>query len=73
MGPTIVLVRSGKGRICGGFTSVSWASGTDTYEFDDKAFLFSVSLSKIYPVINQNRAVVLKRDNGFNFGGGVLD
>jgi hypothetical protein len=40
---------SSKGRVCGGFASVSWKS-EGNYVEDDQACLFSVDLEKKYPV-----------------------
>jgi hypothetical protein len=42
-GPTISLVRSSKGKICGGYTSVSWIDYRSAHK-DNSSFLFSVSL-----------------------------
>jgi hypothetical protein len=43
-GPTISLVRSSKGKICGGYTSVSWACPIyGRVHKDNSSFLFSVS------------------------------
>ena len=44
-GPTVTLIKTKKGRICGGFTKVSWTSPVNgDYRFDAAAFIFSVDL-----------------------------
>ena len=56
-GKTVTLITTSTGNICGGFTSVSWASGGDTilglilnglvnYKYDKEAFLFSLDSGK---------------------------
>ncbi|CAH3166210.1 unnamed protein product, partial [Porites lobata] len=40
-GPTVTIIRVGR-YIFGGYTSKSWASGSGRYQYDSKAFLFSL-------------------------------
>ena len=44
---TVTLITTSTGNICGGFTSVSWASD-DSYKYatDKEAFLFSLDSGK---------------------------
>jgi formate/nitrite transporter FocA (FNT family) len=44
-GKTVTLITTSTGNICGGFTSVSWASGYN-YATDKEAFLFSLDSGK---------------------------
>ncbi len=57
-GPTLVLVKVKEtGRICGGFTSVSWHKyEKDEFKPDSSAVIFSVDSSKIYE-LNPDKAV----------------
>ena len=41
-GPTIILVKTKLGAICGGFTSKSWIAGEE-YVNDNAAFIFNLS------------------------------
>ena len=46
-GATIVLYKTKKGRICGGFTRVGWTSPVNgDYRFDVSAYVFSVDLKQ---------------------------
>ncbi|XP_073250624.1 uncharacterized protein [Porites lutea] len=40
-GPTVTIIRVGR-YIFGGYTSISWASCSGRYQYDSKAFLFSL-------------------------------
>ena len=44
-GKTVTLITTSTGNICGGFTSVSWASGNSGAS-DKEAFLFSLDSDK---------------------------
>ena len=44
-GKTVTLITTSTGNICGGFTSVSWAS-VDSGASDKEAFLFSLDSDK---------------------------
>ena len=44
-GKTVTLITTSTGNVCGGFTSVSWASD-NCGESDKEAFLFSLDSGK---------------------------
>jgi hypothetical protein len=67
-GPTIVLVRTKLGAICGGFTSKGFAA-SGYYTNDNAAFVFNLN-EKFIPS-NYDKAYY-NRDDGFNFGNGIL-
>ena len=46
-GPTITLIKSKAGRVCGGFTSIPWVS-EDKDSPDASAYLFSVDFKTKY-------------------------
>ena len=56
-GPTFVLVRSSAGKICGGYTTVSWQPGNGEGLRDDSAVLFSVDSRQKFPCLNKDQAV----------------
>lgn len=66
-------MKSSKGRVCGGFASVSWNSSKAREIIrDDKAFWFSVDLKKKYECCNKYEAITTGADIGPVFGRGVL-
>ena len=74
MGPTIVLVKCSNGRICGGFTNISWTSPKNgTFIKDDQAFLFSVDLKECHYPHNDENSVYHAKSNGPSFGLEELD
>ena len=48
-GATITLFRTDDGRVCGGFTSVSWDTSWSN-KTDSKAFVFSLDRQLVFPV-----------------------
>lgn len=69
-GPTLSLIRSSKGKICGGYTSVSWRSDGGfggTYHKDNSSFLFSASHKVCYPIKRDQNAVFHHSDVGVCF------
>jgi len=68
-GPTITIIKTRKGKIFGGFASVSW--DTSSYgKADNNAFLFSVDQAMKNPVnlSSSNKALFCRYDYGPNFG-----
>ena len=69
-GPTLSAVKSTKGNVFGGFTSVSWNSSG--YSFDDKnAFLFSLKgplgANKFHVKFRETAVFCLKLSTNFEF------
>ena len=67
-GPTLVLVKTTKEKIFGGFTPLSWQIGKG-YKYDEsnQTFIFSLNLDKKFDMINKaNKAI--HTDNGPWFG-----
>ena len=48
-GPTLCLIKSDKGFVFGGYTSVSWQSNNNIAK-DEKAFIFSLTKGTIHPL-----------------------
>jgi hypothetical protein len=70
-GPTIVLVRTKLGAICGGFTSKSWAASGGAYANDNAAFVFNLN-EKFIPS-NYDKAIYQgSNGNGFIFGDNIF-
>ncbi len=69
-GPTLIIMRTSKHRICGGYTSKSW-DGCEKWVSDSEAFIFSVNYDKKYTPTNNNGAI-LPYKFGINFGFNLL-
>ncbi len=67
-GPTIVIVKTKLGTICGGFTSNSWG-GNNSFIADNSAFVFN--MNDLFMPCNHEKAIFL-RNNGFEFGNTIL-
>ena len=67
-GPTLILVKTKKGVICGGFTSKSWGASVG-FTNDNAAFVFNLNV-KFTPT-DYGYAIYLVND-GFIFGSNVF-
>ena len=65
---TVVLIKTSKGRIFGGFTHEKW-EGEDINKIDNRAFLFSVDRQKVYTVQKNEEAIGCYKLNGPDFCG----
>lgn len=58
MGPTISLIKSGNGRIFGGFSKAEWTDKNGKIKIkDDKAFLFSLDNKESYKILKPEVAI----------------
>ena len=69
----LIIMQSDIGYIFGGYTSIEFKINNNCdYKKDNKCFLFSVNLKKIYPVIEDKRVIChLKEDVGLCFYGSL--
>ena len=67
-GSTLIILKTSKGAICGGYTSKDW-NGSGSYTNDLDAFVFNMN-TKFIP-INYDQAILTYSD-GFSFGDDVL-
>ncbi len=67
-GPTLILLKTTKNAICGGFTTISWENSHD-YKRDTDAFVFNVD-TKFTP--NNYDHAIHSLSNGFDFGASIL-
>ena len=69
-GPTLILIKTTKNKIFGGFTPLNWK--TEDKSFSDETnqtFIFSLNLQKKYDLINKNnQAIINSSKKGPNFG-----
>ena len=66
-GPTVTLVKSRPGLVCGGFTEVPW-SDCGGYKEDVSAFVFSLSSRQTFHCKKPTQAVYHHQDQGPCFG-----
>ena len=58
-GATIVLVKTTKGRLCGGYTTIPWQNPKGwAVVVDAEAFVFSIDKLDIYPCLDAKSAVM---------------
>jgi hypothetical protein len=62
-------MKSKAGKIFGGFTRQAWESLAGQLKEDEKAFIFSLDLLKIYRVAAPSKAVYCHQGWGPSFGG----
>ena len=73
-GPTIMLIKTSLGRLCGAFTPLPWDSTSNCWKEDtsQQAFLFSLDSQTIYPIDKADSFAIYCRDtHGPMFGGGM--
>ena len=69
-GPTLILVKTTKNKIFGGFTPLNWSNdGGAIKDFSNQTFIFSLNLKKKFNMINVNNyAIYCSNDHGPEFG-----
>lgn len=67
-GPTLIILKTNSGDVCGGYTSKSW-NLSDNFTEDIDAFVFN--LTQRYNCNNYQKAILLRK-RGFCFGDNVL-
>ena len=66
-GPLIIVIKTSKNIIIGGYTSVAWSS-LNNLIMDSDAFLFSLKSKKKYEILKQKFACFHSKNNGPFFG-----
>jgi hypothetical protein len=67
-GPTLIILKTTEGAICGGYTSKNW-DGSGKYTDDIDAFVFN--MTQRYNC-NHTQKAIYTWHNGFYFGNGIL-
>lgn len=66
---TLMLIKTNKNFVFGGFTQTGWKNDKGSDIYDDKAFCFSLNLKKIYNIKNPKNALHCQSyDNRPSFG-----
>ena len=66
----LTLIKTGKGILCGGFSSVSWKN-SGGWTVDTKTFIYSLKLNKIYKRLNDNHNLHFNSSYGIWYGDGA--
>jgi hypothetical protein len=69
-GPLLVLFKTRKDILCGGFSSIPWKN-SGNFTVDKKCFIFSLKLRKIYKRLNDNDNLFFNQSFGPLFGKGA--
>jgi hypothetical protein len=67
-GPTLIILQTSEGAICGGYTSKNW-DGSNKYTDDIDAFVFNMTHKYI---CNYRQNAIRNDSNGFCFGNAIL-
>ncbi len=67
-GPTLIILKTSEGAICGGYTSKNW-DGSNNWTDDIDAFVFN--MTQRYNC-NHTQKAIATQPNGFKFGGSIL-
>ena len=70
-GPTLILIKTNKNRIFGGFTPLDWENNAKPkYDQSNQTFIFSLNLNKKFDMINIDKKAIqgFSTDYGPNFG-----
>ena len=70
-GPTLILIKTNKNRIFGGFTPLDWENNAKPkYDQSNQTFIFSLNLNKKFDMINVDKKAIqgFSTDYGPNFG-----
>ena len=57
-GPTLIMIKSEKDEIFGGFTKSNWNNENFAFGYDNDAFLYSITNKKVFDVIKPEKAIV---------------
>ena len=71
MGPTLTIMKTKAGAICGGFTMQDWTSD-DGWKSDSCAFVFRLDKKATYYPKFESRAIYCYSDEGPSFGNNAL-
>ena len=66
-GPTLTLIKTVEGRVCGGYTSVSWDTRR-SYKTDSESYLFTLNPNHTFVVKQPDGAIECNRKWGPMFG-----
>lgn len=68
-GPTVIILKTTRGFVFGGYTSESWDKSGE-FKCDNDSFLFSMNFQRIYPINANTKAIYCLTTYGPTFGGG---
>jgi hypothetical protein len=62
---TITIMKTTKGRVCGGYLHIPWKEAKGEYGGDPSAFVFSVNHRRKFTTTNPAKAVWFNLGNGY--------
>ena len=69
VGPTLILIKTDKDRIFGGFTPLNWGiKNVEIYDKLKRTFIFSLNLMKKYDMIDNKKKAITCKNTGPVFG-----
>ena len=70
---TLILIKTTKNKIFGGFTPLNWTkNGGKMIDNSNKTFIFSLNSMKKYDIINKNKYAIICNSNGLSLGNGDI-
>ena len=57
-GPTLIILKSEKDEIFGGFTKSNWNNEDFAYGYDNDAFMYSITNKKVFDILKPEQAIV---------------
>jgi hypothetical protein len=67
-GPTLIIIKTTKDRIFGGFTPLNWKNKGSFKDENNQTFIFSLNLMKKYDMIKREKDAIKCASYGPNFG-----
>ena len=69
VGPTLILIKTDRDRIFGGFTPLNWGTkNVEVYDKMNRTFIFSLNLMKKYNMIDNKKRAITCKNTGPVFG-----
>jgi TLD len=65
-----VLIKTRKDILCGGFSSIPWKN-SGSWTVDNKCFIFSLKIKKLYKRLNDTKNLYFGQGEGPWFGNGA--
>jgi hypothetical protein len=72
-GPTVVIVKSGNGRVAAGYSSVSWKSGSGVFENNPNGFLCAIDSNRLSPELFKGVSGKCKIQQLYDYGPDFFD
>ena len=71
-GPLLVIIKTNKDILIGGFCSISYKNDNSNWNVDPKVVVFSITRNKVYHRLNDTYNVYFNTGYSFNIGGEAI-